>query len=595
MNHSLKLGNFDLVGGGFGADYTVETIAEGMNFGMARGRDVVVETLLQDGAAMSRDGYDNREVTFGVLITAADSLGMAQGEAALAAEIGRRNKLVWQPPDQWGPPSVYVVVMSSMEFEFDDWGEMQPGTVGRRFVLSLTCKPFAQSLASVVIEAVGSGETPPVEDTVLVDNCASATGWESAFIGTTVSAVSGRLRVGNLPSATGAAQMVVRRTGTVDLTGTPFLILDVYPRMGKPVWSQSHVSFPVGSGTQSVFPIATGPSPDFAGATRLWFRPEVAALSSFWVGAYILPPAPYFPTLIPLDYEIESISRTNLAPFTGTGRQQFRSLIVTGSARTEGSLQIAHETQSLGVVAAYTNRDDGSGYQPACRVHRTGGGSVDPDSATASGSSSPLNAGTPETYDIPTSAVPPGTYAPMSRLRADVAGFYNVTLTASLLSGSSELGSVTMTRSVEIGTSWKLHELGALPLPTVAVPAGSTAKIRIELSSTGAVEVDDTYLFNLTIGALTWVDCGTGTPAPGGSSNRLWIDTASLDVPRPAIWVGTQADRSDARHIEGGKVFAEMPHQFEPGDVNLFTVTSNALNAAASLEFYPNWHSNAAA
>lgn len=585
----LTLGAFELVGGGFGTDYTVETIAEGMDFGEARGRDVVVQTLLQDGAAMSRDGYDNREVTFGVLITANDSLGLALGEAALVAEIGRRNELVWTPPDQWGPPSVYVVVMSSLSFEFEDWGEMQPDTIGRRFVLTLICKPFVGSRDRVVVEAVGSGEPPPVENTVLVDNCSTTTGWAplgDPSYGTTISSVSGQIRVVNGEDNNYPYGLYIgaQRTGTIDLTATPYLIIDVRPTQGVPRWSSALI-------TGDVRPIASGPSPDFPACVRLWFRPNVPSLASLYLDVLMSPDREGQTQ----GFAIEQVARTNLAPFTGTGRQQFRSLIVTGSARTEGSLQVAHATQSLGEVLVYTNTDDGSGYQPACRGFRTGGGTVSSDPATASGSSSPLNAAAPETYDVPSSAVPSGTYAPMSRLRATTPGFYVVTLTASLLSGTTELGAITMTRTLELGTTWKLCELGALALPTVAVPPGSTAKVRIELSCPGAVEVDDTYLFNLTVGALSWVDCGTGTPATGGSSNRLWIDTASLNVPRPSMWVGTLADGSDRHHIEGTKVYSEMPHRFEPGDVNLFTLTSNALYAAASLDFIPQWHSNAAA
>lgn len=585
MSAELTLGAFDLIGGD-GNGWKVETLAEGMSFGSAAGRDVVIQTLLQDGAAISRDGYDNREVTFSVVITASDSLGLAQGEAALAAEIGRRNELVWTPPDNWGPPSVFVVVMSSMQSEFNDWGEMESATYGRRFVLSFVCKPFAQSRDRVVVAAVGGGVAPPAETKFLVDSCDVVGGWAAVSPNTTLVAAGGQIRYQQAAQFTGSDQVVsASRTGVIDTSATPYLLIDVVPigcRFGVPP------SIVINGGTSEIKAAASGASPDIPGATRLWFPIPVSTVTSFVLSAVTVA-SPFTARTI----WVEAVYRTNREPFIGTGRQQFRSLTVTGSARTEGSLQIAHETSALGITAVYTNRDDGSGYQPACRQYRTAGAAVSADSTTASGSSSLLNGGTPETYDIPSRAVPEGTYAPMARLKATTPGYYTVTLIASLLSGAFELGSVTISQIVNVTSTWAMYELGSLSLPTVAVPSGSLAKVRLELSAGGAVEVDDTYIFNTTIGALSIVDCGTGTPAPGGASNRLWIDTASLDVPRPAMWVGTQTDRSDAHHVEGSKIQSEMPHRFPPGPVNLFTV-SDALYVAASLDFPPNWHSNAA-
>jgi hypothetical protein len=581
MPAELTLGSFDLVGGE-GDGWQVETIAEGMSFGAPAGRDVVVRTLLQDGAAMSRDGYDNREVTCGVLITAADSLGLALGEAALAAEIGKRNELIWTPPDDLGPSSRYVVVMSSMSQDWDDWGYMEPGTHGVRWVLSLTCKPFAESIDRVVVAAVGSGSIPPTPVTVLVDDCTSVTNWVGSPNAPATSGGAVRETVVVAGSGAGAAytDLSLQRDGTVDMTGTPLLRVSVSS---------------VGSGSVPSDPIVVR-----VGGVEL---EPVARLGEF---VYYRPPTTFgkIEFLVTQQFikqtgasgatlSVNDITRTNVVPFIGTGRQQFRSLEVAGSARTEGSLQIAHETAALGVVAVYTNADDRSGYQPACRQYRTAGGAVTGDVTTASGQYSPLNAGTPETYDIPSRAVPEGTYAPMARLKHATPGYYPITLTASLLSGSLELGSVSVTQNMYVTSSWALYPLGSLSLPPVAVPPGSLAKVRLKLSSTGAVQVDDTYIFNTTIGALSVVDCGTGTPVAGGPANRLWIDTASLDVPRPAMWVGTLADRSDAHHVEGLKIQSEMPHRFPPGPVNLFTV-SDAEYVAASLDFHPAWHSNAA-
>lgn len=601
MTAELVLGTFAMKGGG-NAFYRVETIAEGMDFGDAEGRDVILETLLQDGAVITRDGYGNRVVTFGVLITArADgTLGLAIGERDLAAQIGRRNQLVWTPPDELGPPAVYTVVMSSLSFDFNDWGALKPGTVGRRYQVTLTCKPFVNSINKTIVEAIGSGELPPVEDTHLVDDCSatfppgpSGGGWEVVDSVTQIWG-TGFIRVQQDAQNTsdGIQHVGVRRVGVIDVSTSPYLMIDITPGVSSSIAGTPTLLVSGGLGSPRPA-IGTGPSPDVPGAVRCWFDVSaVTAISSFtlFVPVYA---APY----LTHRFNVNRVERTNLPPFVGTGRQQFRTLTIPGSARTEGSLQIWHDTSSLGLVAAYSNVADGSGYQPPCRRHRNPGfgGTVESDTSTASGSLSPLNAATPETYDIPATAVPEGTYAPMARLKADVAGYYNVTITASLLVGTNPLGTVTVTKSVNLATGWRLIPLGALPLPPVAVPPGTDTKVRVQLSAAGAVDVDDLYLFNLTVGALTLVDCGTGAPSAGGPANRLWIDTATLDRTYPTMWVGTEADGSDKHHVSGvDTVRSEQPHRWPPGEINLFTLTDNALFAAAQLEFYESWHSHPA-
>lgn len=593
-DHGLVLGGFDFIRGE-GNGWWAETIADGMSFGEAEAVEVIQRTLLQDGDAVSIDRYGNRVVTFQVKIRAADSLALAEGGAALDAEIGKRNTLTWQPPDGWGPASVYDVFSSTISFDFDDWGEMKPLTFGRVFTVTLTCHPFPRSDEETVVEAIASGEGPPAASTATVDDCTSAAGWSLSANPSTSSSsttafgptvTSGAVRGGytwTAPSATVAsAQAKLTRTGlTSDMTTTNLLKVQVSSE------SPAAAAFSFEINGDPVDPIAQADG-------VYWFDcSALTTLTSFaaQVESSILKSQVASPWTLAL--RVLDITRTNVLPFVSTSRQQFRSVTVGGSARTEGSLQLAHEEDALGEVLVYTNAEDGSGYQPPCRRHRTAGGAVTTDTATMSGAYEPLNSGTPFTVDIPAASVPAGTYSILGRVRASGSLTALLTVAASTLVGSHELGQRVESRFLSLTTAWAIGEIGRITLPPVAVRPTTSTFVRIEVETTSAVDLDELWIFNTDIGALTWVSCGTGTPEAGGASNRLWVDTATLDWPRPALWLGTAADRSDSRHALGSEVKSLGTHTFPPGIVNVFSVSA-AEDVAASLTFSKRWANNAA-
>lgn len=294
------------------------------------------------------------------------------------------------------------------------------------------------------------------------------------------------------------------------------------------------------------------------------------------------------PTLLDVDH-IERSSTNALT--AATARQLFRSIEVGGSADTQGSLSISHETDALGDVLVYTSRDDGSNYQPPLRPWRVDGGTVTPDSDRVSGATSPLDSATAETYEIPVSALVSGKHDLVAYLAAAAAGDKTINWTASTRYDSTDLGTVSGSTVVTLTTGYTSHPIASIELPPISTPTGSTAVVRITLSSLDAVTIDEAWVFNLDIGALTEVACGTSTPAAGGSSNRLWIDTETLEN-SAKVERGTLENRSDA-HNAGADVSSMGAHEFAPGTVKAFTVTSNALNAAVSLEHYERWGDNA--
>jgi hypothetical protein len=154
-------------------------------------------------------------------------------------------------------------------------------------------------------------------------------------------------------------------------------------------------------------------------------------------------------------------------------------------------------------------------------------------------------------------------------------------------------------------TTYQTIALTRLILPTVDVPAiGSVAGVQINITANtgwGALvpTLDEAWLFNVTIGQLIQVDCGTGAGASGGAARRLWISPPNQTTPRPTLLMGHSTDKSDAFYSSApavpvyGPVAWQQP-KFDGPQTNVFAVTPNATDAVISLSYYPRWHTNAA-
>lgn len=588
--HRVLWGDLDLTEPPF-------ALAFGADWGGPQPVSEVIESLLQDGEIEVSDRDANRSLAFTVYVEGADMLDLAESaENLLLAEARKqRNEITLHPGDGYGPGYTIRTFRATPSNPRDEDAERQ-GL--RRFDFTVPARPFVRSLDSVTIEAVASGGSVPSPNEVLVDGCTSAANWSrttspgtgssGTATGPTVSSSAIRAAfTWTGPEGRGIVTTRVRLTRTglsADMSSTTLLKVDT--------------SAESPAATSMTFEINGSPATPIAQADgTFWFDcRDIATVTDFAAEVTSLvyrqqQPAPWTVAL-----KVHNIWRTNITPIIGTGRQQFRTAPVLGSARTEGSIVVAHETQALGDdVMLYTIPADGSGHQPACRQYRTsgptspttGGGAAD----TASGAWESI-AGGPVVFDVPARTVPTGSYAILARLRSAVAGYKSVTARAGVLLGATSLPAWESTTTPNLGTTWGLTELGSVSLPPIGLPVNSTGFVRLEIESTDDVQIDELYICNLTAGALTIVSCGTGTPAAGGASSRLWVDTASLDVPHPSIWVGTQSDRSDARHASD--YLAEMPHQLPPGLLNVFALSSNAVLPAVSLEYFPQWHFHSA-
>ena len=564
---SLVLGDFYLHGG-IDEDWNVKVASDEVSWGAPEAVDVTVQTLLQNSSSVVTDRYDNRVMQFKVALSAADGIVLAQAEAALFAELGKRNLLTWTPPLAYAPPTVFRVVTSSMAPDFDDLKEMRGWRV---YALRLVCEAFARSVDEVTVEAVVQDEDPPAPVDTLVDNCSSTTGWSSAKSGMSIATSGGSIYT---DPATGIP--AVRRTGTIDMSATPYLVLDIKTPAGSAV-----PKVQINAGAQ-LSPMAIGTSP-FTGYVRYWYLSPVTSITVFVVSCDIQPVGTG-------RLYIAEVRKQNSPPATGTLRQKFFNADVAGSAPSDGTLEVHHGTDGLGQVLLYTwPQTGGQGFTPALRELKSASGTTTSDTALVSGARNDI-AATAVAYDIPGAQVTPGTYEVGAWMQSDSATARPVTVLAETVIGSTVVGSTTFTKSVDFDatSTWYYVPLGRVELPVNHLPVDTEATVRVTLSSSEAsgIDVDEAYLFNVESGALTVVDCGDST--------RLWVNSATLDWPMPSIMVGDAEDGTDSYSPADESVTAPGVHEITPPSINVFAVTPGALDAGVRLRSTPAWHTNAA-
>ena len=281
-------------------------------------------------------------------------------------------------------------------------------------------------------------------------------------------------------------------------------------------------------------------------------------------------PAHPFPRLP----EPVTVTPTPTAPAGVTGtKQRLYSLDVHGTARTQGSVALSHTSLALGDSLVYTYEDTGHGYSPPTMQYRTTTGTIVTDATAINGRSVEFSG--PGYIDVPLDRLPRGSYAVAARMKVASAGSRDVGVFAQTVIGGivppTELyGLDGVAETVELDTTWSVHTLGTLTLPTIATRAPAS-EVRLILGNN--VLFDEVWLFNLDIGSLVQVDAQTGAPVTGGPSSRVWIDAPTTTMPRPSIHVGTAADRSNSRHVNQSRVKTWEPLVWNPGPLNIFTAS----------------------
>lgn len=531
----------------YGSDFTT---------GTPEPLEVTMGTLLQDGARVVTQGYGNREVTFYAVVGGVDSAALAEAEKMLALNLGRRGELGWTPPDGWAPETVFDIETSSMVAggpgEDDDLIEVQHNE--RVYLLRFVCQPFVRAASTSVVAALSVPVAPLDED--VIDPGTATTRW-SARIGTLFDR-GAYLSVENSRSP----RSVFTPAAPIDITTQPYISLS--SAFGGAPYCDVN-----GARAQLVGSEGTGDA-GLPGSTRYYWRTDETVINKVEFGV---------DTSTPVGFRFTSLRVRNLPPFSGTLRQSQRSILVDGSTRTQGTLEVAApEGQTLGTVIFYSTT--GGAAIPSLRAYEVVDAGNPPTANAAAVSGFVEFLGTPAVFDIPVADLAAGKVQILARLALPfgtsttaAVNWTAQTVVAGHVVGPSDSGSVTATLT-SVG-QFKVVALGIVDLPTVDLPAESDATVQITLS--GGHHFDEAWLFNLDQGAVTVVEAG--------ARSRVWIETATTDRPRPAIYVGNNADRTDAFH-DPSLVVAWGTHEFAPPLTNALVVTSGCESPSVGFWYY---------
>lgn len=556
------------------SEFTIETTAEGTDWGDPEAITVAVKSLLQDGALASITGYDNRTVNLRLRITGDSYDGLAQAEELLFAEVKKqRNALTWRAGQVDAIPSVFDVIVSELGFDYDDLDE---NLLTRSYRLSLTCAPFARSVELIDVPAVEELVEPADATTVQIDACISTTNWTSTTSGSpTVAPVGAILTYYSSPGTAQIANVTLTRSAAVSMGTSTYLTVE-HNNPPAAVWRIDGVNVaPVQSVVIS------------AGITRSYFA-RTASFTTLSVTSAVAASGQYL-----LIYDI---SRTDGLFDFGTGRQKSFTLQVEGSARTQASLEVydTAAAASLGSNTLVYTRPSGNSLQPPLRRWLTSSATVTADAFFVSGAWNTLAGATPTIFDIPATMLTEGTYALMANLNATPGTV--VSWSASLrdpaapgnLYGPIQSGTTTVPGP---GGQYPVFDLARLSLPPARVAPSSRYVARIQLSAPNGsfCNLDEAWLFNLDDGALSWVD----TTNDGDVVAGLRINSASLEHPRPEYQIARDPDVWLQGRNADDRVKAWGIHTFEPGLMDVFTVTTGNTAAQVDLAYYPRWHTHA--
>jgi hypothetical protein len=565
---SLYLGAVNCLGtttDSAGNVFTVEAMADGVDWGSAQPIEVAVQRWMTDGAIAATQGYENREITFQVKISAATSVALAAGEAALIGAAQAALTLSWVPAEgsALAPTTVFDLWTCYLAHQFDPGGELR----------------LTRTYPVTAVPTSGAGTV------VSVDTGTSTTGWTgspnapSVFNATAIRESASSGSAGAYPTRT------LTRTGSVTGMGTtPYLVIDARST-GSPFFESPIVTV---DGAECTLVASIG-------TTRYYQVP--VGVTSFTT---LTIKSTHYPvnktTTITLD--VHDVTRSSVVGPTSTHKMFMRNLSVGGSVPTSGSIQVASPSATvLGTTLVYTAPDTGSGYSPAMRQYRTSGGTVTVDATMVSGSRETLNLGV--SYDPPAGVLRKATYAVVARLNFTAAGNETLTFSTFFPNNLTALEQLSATAS-STGASVQWVILGNISIPGTATPVESLNPTHVVISgalnSGTAPTLDEVFLLDVTHGTFSLVTAATSL-GTAYTYTRLWLDSPDADQSdnQPHIYFGANADRSDAAQMSYGQIKSIGDHDLDPNGSLVFTVTDGVDDAVVTATYYPRWHTHAGA
>lgn len=573
--HSLTLGSLLLTDSLPDEDhgFVFNVVAEGTSFGVAKGVQEIVRTLLADGDKVRITRYGNREVTFRVQIQGPSLGATAEGEKALRRQLGTVNTLTWQAPDVLAFPTVFDVVTSEMSQVFNDLDESMRRL--RTFEVTLTCRPWARSATLTTYPAVETTTSTPT----VIDDCSSATGWTATIDGVEVtpSVVTGSVRAQDM---TFPKSVQMRRGGTVAFGSQRYLIVEVSTN------SRSMDAYAQVGATAKKLP-QMGAKLLSSGWLQYVFDTAGATVSSL---TFVVAGLVYGDKGAPTRLWINDVSRATTPPQTSP-RQLTRVLTPGGTERTPASIHVSSGTSGtgLGLTIVHTSPETDSGYSPSLRRWRVSGNAVTAASDTFSGFYEPIHA-SPVVFEVPAKALPEGPYVLPAALKTDTVGTYVIKCTAETILPSGAAGTEPFVRRKAVQfftTGWHFASLCSLTLPTMRGNDGSLVRISIQFEGPQppTIILDDAWAFR------TDDDCAL--TVVNSTPQHLWIDSPGVSTDSAEVAVSTLSDRSDQWH-PGASLRSTGSHYLTTGGTALFVASRDFDNPMSEGFGYDCYHSNAA-
>jgi len=580
-------------------DYQVEVIADGTHLGNPEHLVEYIKNLAADGMIVGSEEWGGREVPLRLMFTAPRGIAgkaLQQAEDAMFAEAQRKAKspLSYLPPAEDAARTFVDVQAATLRRDTSDgWDFDEQTQEARFFSLDLMCLPFVRPENTVIVPALPVPPNPIEPKTwVDVDTCDSVSGWtRSGALNTSIAASGGKITAQawttTLPRS-GPRWLNVRRAGTISMSGTPYLVVDVRAYevvMGGP--SGTNGTFPVSvecqiDGGARQTPVGSLPSPFGPAATRrLFFACSSASISD----VRLMFDGTGNPNTERTVFEIYNVGRTNVVGDAAepTPRQQVRLLDVTGVAPTQAAIRLYDATPSALGSEILVHTSTNTEWQPPLRRWLKSSAGVTADTARVSGGRHTLTSACE--YEFPASMLTEGLYALTALLNVTTAG--DLTWTARMVdaSGNATVGSsITTTGTVAVGVTsgYEVVDLGALHLPVV--PVEGDQLVELKLTGTANMTVDEAYLFGLHDGVLTHLS---------DTDSLTWVEIRSpeLGATRPSVWGGLGSFGTNPSRVDW-KVKAFGSHRFEPGPMQVTTVTTSSLASQSDLEYFERHHSH---
>lgn len=602
QNRELLWGDLQLVDVGESESaFDIEVLARDTHFGNPIPIIEQVRTLAMEGPLARITGWEAREFPLRIRISGNDGEQLASAEAALVAQcmMVRPPALAWTGPVSLSAPNVFDVMVARLEEDTSEGWDLGERVRGARyFILTMTCLTWVRALETTLIEALAA-PTGAAPATTVVDD-GSAVNPAGTYSGSWTRETNGGAPSG--PTAvTSFGQTAIEVSAVIDNPAdylhavrsfnSPLAIpADNYLVVDAKVGSVGGVP----SGAWKLRVGATDHAPVLAVAhggegnvgTRLYFDGLPASVSSFKV---------LYDFTTDSDDEVDlHVFRVAVTDTLGgadtTTRQQGRRAEVFGTVPTRATIRlyVADDAVPLGediLIYATANVD----ARMALRSFFVSGQTPAEVATAVSGKMQELT--TPSVYRVPAEIFTSGSYALMARVSTDgaVAGTLDLTWQVRMV---DEAGAATFGSDLIQSGEVTLPDVGGLPnyavvnlaerlsLPPFEVETDNFM-VEFTFTASAAVGVDEVWAFSLDDGALTWVH---------GQDEATVIEVRSpeLGAPRPSVWGGT----SDRMANMGRSCLSFGAHRFEPGPMQLFTVTSNALISQCEMEYFPRFHSH---